>query len=169
MVKETVPTLFLTLTLFLGLNAQSFGQEKILVEGKGFGNLVVGSSKVEDVIRSLGKPDSVEQTESEYSKKFVYPKFGLKINFHDDTLNTISTLPNFDGNTSKGITLRSSLQDVEKIYGSPLVAPGRTKDNAKTWAYDGVIFWLKRSWISDWFDGIETIVIFDKSFRRSKN
>ncbi len=55
-----------------------------------------------------------------------------------------------------------------RIYGSPFVAPGRTKDNAKTWVYDGVIFWLKRSWIFNWFDEIDKIVIYDKSFRRAK-
>ncbi len=87
----------------------SSAQDKILIEGKGFEDLVVGSSKVDDVIRSLGKPDSVQSTKAEDSRNYVYSSVGLKINFHDDTLNTISTLPNFDGKTSKGITLRSSL------------------------------------------------------------
>jgi len=168
MAQMTVSKQILTLVLVLILIAPSFAQDKILVEGKGFGNLVIGSSKVDDVIRSLGKPDSVEQTKAEYSKNYIYSRLGFKINFHDDTFNTVVTLPNFDGKTSRGITLRSSLQDIEKVYGSPIVEPGRTKDNAKTWVYDGVIFWLKRSWISNWFDGIDKIVIYDKSFRRSK-
>jgi hypothetical protein len=123
---------------------------------------------VDDVIRSLGKPDYVEETKAEYSRNYVYSAAGLKINFHDDRLNTISTLPNFDGKTSKGITLRSSLQDIETTYGLPLVGPGKTKDNATTWVYDGVIFWLERSRISNSFDRIDKIVIYDKSFRRSK-
>ncbi len=168
MVQASVLKLFLRLIFFSGLISPSFAQDKILTEGKGFRDLVVGSSKVDEVIRSLGEPDSVEQTKAEYSRNYVYSRVGLKINFHDDTLNTISTLPNFGGKTSRGITLRSSLQDVERIYGSPFVAPGRTKDNAKTWVYDGVIFWLKRSWIFNWFDEIDKIVIYDKSFRRAK-
>ncbi len=168
MVQASALKLFLTLILFVGLISLSSAQDNILVEGKGFGDLVVGTSKVDDVIRLLGEPDSVEQTKAEYSRNFVYSRVGLKINFHDDTLNTISTLPNFVGKTSKGITLRSSLRDIEKIYGSPLVGPGRTKDNAKSWVYDGVIFRLKRSWISSRFDGIDKIVIYDKSFRRAK-
>jgi len=168
MVKVAVSKLILELFLFSILSARSIAQDNKLVEGRGFGNLVIGSSKVDDVIRSLGKPDSVEQTKAEYSRNYVYSRVGLKVNFHDDTLNTISTLPNFDGKTSRGITLRSSLQDIEKVYGSPLVAPGKTKDNATTWVYDGVIFWLKRSSISSWFDGIDKIVIYDKSFRTSK-
>ena len=147
--------------------AQSIAQDKILVEGKGFGTLVIGNSKVDDVIQFLGKPDSIEQTKAEYSRNYIYSKVGLTFNFHDDTLNTISTLPHFDGKTSRGITLTSSLQDIEAVYGSPLLAPGKTKDNAKTWAYDGVIFWLKRSGIFNRFDGIDKIVIYDKSFRRS--
>jgi len=168
MIQVTVLRLFLTLIVSSGLISVSFAQDTILVEGKGFRDLVIGSSNVDDVIRSLGKPDYVEETKAEYSRNYVYSAAGLKINFHDDRLNTISTLPNFDGKTSKGITLRSSLQDIEKTYGLPLVAPGKTKDNAKTWAYDGVIFWLKRPWISNWFDRIDQIVIYDKSFRRSK-
>jgi hypothetical protein len=111
----------------------------------------------------LGKLDYVEKTEAEYSRNYVYSAAGLKINFHDDRLNTISTLPNFDGKTSKGITLRSSLQDIEKTYGLPLVGPGKTNDNAKTWVYDGVIFWLKRSWISNSFGGIDKIVIYESA------
>jgi len=168
MAQVTASKQILTLILFLIFIEPSFAQDKVLVEGKGFGKLVIGSSKMEDVIRSLGKPDSVEQTKAEYSKNYIYSRLGFKINFHDDTFNTVITLPNFDGRTSRGITLRSSLQDIEKIYGSPIVEPGRTKDNAKTWVYDGVIFWLNRSRISTWFDGIDRIVIYDKSFRRSK-
>lgn len=169
MVKKTVSKLFLVISLFaVFITTQSFPHENILVEGKGFETLMVGHSKVEDVILILGKPNSIEQTKAEYRKNYFYPKIGLKINFHDDTLNTISTLANFDGNTSKGISLQSSLEDVEKIYGLPLVAPGRTKDNATTWVYDGVIFWINRSWIFNLFDEIEKIVIFDESFRRSK-
>jgi hypothetical protein len=168
MIQVTASRLFLTLVVFAGSISPSFAQDKILVEGKGFRDLLVGSSKMDDVIRSLGKPDYVEETKAEYSRNYVYSGAGLKINFHDDTLNTIMTLPNFDGKTSKGITLRSSLQDIEKTYGLPLVGPGKTKDNATTWVYEGVIFWLKRSWISNRFDGIDKIVIYDKSFRRSK-
>jgi hypothetical protein len=165
----TVSKLILALILCPILTAPLFAQDKILLEGKGFRNLVIGSSKVDDVIRSLGKPDSVEQTKAEYSKNYIYSRLGFKINFHDDIFNTFATLPNFDGKTSRGITLRSSLEDIEKVYGSPIVEPGRTKDNAKTWVYDdGVIFWLKRSWIPNWFDEIDEIVIYDKSFRRSK-
>jgi glycogen debranching enzyme len=83
-------------------------------------------------------------------------------------LNTISTLPNFDGKTSKGITLNSSLKDIEAAYGKPVVAPNRTKDNAKAWSYDeGVIFWIKRSRFLKRFQGIEKIVIFNNSWRRS--
>jgi Domain of unknown function (DUF4309) len=160
--------LVLTLILFAGLISASFAQDKILVEGKGFRDLLVGSSKVDDVIRFLGKPDRVEETKAEYSRNYVYSAAGLKLNFHDDTLNTITTMPSFNGKTSKGITLRSSLQDIEKTYGSPLVEPGKTKDNATTWVYDGVIFWFERSWISTSFDRIDKIVIYDKSFRRSK-
>jgi Domain of unknown function (DUF4309) len=165
----TVTKQILTLILFWTLIAPSFAQDKILLEGKGFRNLVIGSSKVDDVIRSLGKPDSVEQAKAEYSKNYIYSRLGFKINFHDDIFNTLTTLPNFDGKTSRGITLKSSLEDIEKVYGSPIVPPGRRKDNAKTWVYDdGVIFWLKKSWISDWFDEIDQIVIYDRSFRRSK-
>jgi len=160
---------FILTLVFLSVSiAQSLAQDKILVEGKGFGTLVIGNSKVDDVMRSLGKPDSVEQTKAEYSRNYIYSKVGLTINFHGDTLNTISTfstLPHFDGKTSRGITLTSSLQDIEAVHGSPLVAPGKTKDNAKAWVYDGVIFWLKRSGIFNRFDGIDKIVIYDKSFR----
>jgi hypothetical protein len=163
-----VSRFFLILVLLLGSIAESSAQDKVLLEGRGFGKLVIGNTKVDDVKRFLGKPDSVEQTEAEYSRNYIYSQAGLKINFHDDILNTISTLPNFDGKTSRGITLRSSLQDIEAVYGSPLVAPGKTKDNANTWVYDGVIFWLKRSWILNRFDGIDKIVIYDKSYQRSK-
>lgn len=163
-----VSRFFLILILLLASIAQSFAQDKVLLEGRGFGKLVIGNTKVDDVTRLLGKPDSVEQTKAEYSRNYIYLQAGLKINFHDDILNTISTLPNFNGKTSRGITLRSSLQVIEAVYGSPLVEPGKTKDNATTWAYDGVIFWLKRSRILNRFDEIEKIVIYDRSYRRSK-
>lgn len=163
-----VSRFFLILVLLSASIEQSFAQDKVLLEGRGFGKLVIGKTKIDDVTRLLGKPDSVEQTKAEYSRNYIYSQVGLKINFHDDMLNTISTLPNFDGKTSRGITLRSSLQDIEAVYGSPLVEPGKTKDNAITWTYDGVIFWLKRSRILNRFDGIDKIVIYDKSDRRSK-
>src|SRR5574341_1307028 len=94
MIQVTVLRLFLTLILFAGLISASFAQDKILVEGKGFRDLLVGSSKVDDVIRSLGKPDYVEETKAEYSRNYLYSAAGLKINFHDDRLHTISTVPN---------------------------------------------------------------------------
>jgi hypothetical protein len=52
MIQVTVLRLFLTLILFSGLVSASFAQDKILVEGKGFRDLLVGSGKVDDVIRT---------------------------------------------------------------------------------------------------------------------
>ena len=151
--------------IIVSFSAVCLAEEIILMEGKGFRNLIIGELSVNDVIQILGEPDSVE-TPKEWSLNHTYSSLGLKINYHNGTLNTISTLPNFDGKTSKGITLQSSLTDIEAAYGEPIVAPNRTKDNAKAWVYDeGVIFWLKRSKFLKRFEGIEKIVIENNSWR----
>ena len=142
----------------------TLAEDKILIDGKGFRNLIIGELNNDDVVRILGSPDSIDETPKEWRQNYIYSKMGLKINFHNGTLNTISTLPNFDGKTAKGITLNSSLKDIEETYGQPVVAPGRTMYTAKVWVYDGgVDFWLKRSRFFKGFDGIDKIVIHDNN------
>jgi len=154
-----------TILMIFFLTTICSAEEKILMEGKGFRNLIIGELCVNDVTQLIGEPDSIE-TPREWSLNHIYSSLGLKINYHNGTLNTISALPNFDGKTSKGITLQSSLDDIEAAYGEPIVAPKRTKDNAKVWAYDQeVIFWLKRSKFLKRFQGIEKIVIYNNSWR----
>ncbi|MCP5064776.1 MAG: hypothetical protein GY936_20315 [Ignavibacteriae bacterium] len=157
---------FIALILIFLFSSPCLEEEIVLVEGKGFGNLIIGELNNKDVVRILGEPDSIEETPKEWSRNYIYSKLGLIINFHNDTLNTIRTLPNFNGKTSNGITLNSSLEDIEEAYGEPNVAPYRTKDNAETWSYDeGVIFWLKRSRYLKRFKGIDKIVIYNNSWR----
>lgn len=140
----------------------SYAQDKILFEGKGFGGLIIGKSKVDDVIGKFGKPDHIEMTKAEYSRNYIYSKIGLKFNFVSDRLNTVTTLPNFGGKTSRGITLRSSLDDIKATYGSPDIAPGQTIKTSQVWTYPehGVIFWLRRSWLLKRPVGIDRIVIY---------
>ena len=159
---------FILLSIVL-FSSPTYAEDKILVEGKGFKNLIIGELNNEDMIRILGEPDSIEETPKEWSRNYIYSNLGLKLNFHNGTLNTISTLPNFDGRTSKGITLKSSLEDIEATYGQPVVASSTTKDKAKVWVYDeGVIFWLKRSRFLKRFEKIDKIVIHDNNQWRWK-
>lgn len=150
---------FSILSAFIG---SSYAQDKILFEGKGFAGLIIGRSKVDDVIGKFGRPDEIENTKVEYSRNYIYSNIGLKFNFHGEKLNTIITLPNFSGKTSRGITLRSSLDDVRATYGFPVLAPGQTIRNAPVWSYPehGVIFWLKRGWFFRRPVGIDRIVIY---------
>jgi hypothetical protein len=136
--------------------------EKVLIEGFGVDNLEVGKSIVNDVVGTYGEPAFIQKTKAEYSRNYIYPKLGLRINFHDDKLNTISSLPNFKGKTSQGISLESSLEDIERTYGEPDVATSKTKYTAKAWAYPkcGVIILFKKSLSKETFPGIDKIVIY---------
>jgi hypothetical protein len=144
------------------LHGYGYSQEHILFEGRGFRDITIGQSSKDQLLAKLGKPDKVEQTKARHSVNYLYKKLGLKFNFHGDRVNTISTLPNFRGQTSRGITLRSSLNDIRATYGQPELPPGQTIKKALVWTYPehGVIFWLKQRWLFATPAGVEKIVIW---------
>ncbi len=155
---------FLGIGILMVFVESSSAEGQILLEGRGLGGLVIGKSKVKDVIGEFGKPDRIETTKIADSRNYVYSKRGLKFNLYGETLNTVITLPNFGGKTSRGISLRSSLDEVRETYGYPDVAPGETINNAKVWTYPdhGVVFWLRRGWLLNRPMGIDRIVIYGR-------
>lgn len=78
-VQKAIVGLFFLLVLHSIVNAQLYVQEIVLTEGHGFGTLVIGSSKVGDVIQLLGKPDSIEETTFEYSTNYIYSSSNAKL------------------------------------------------------------------------------------------
>jgi len=124
----------------------------ILEEGVGYGPILLEKSTPQDLRKHFGPEDDIERTKVATSNNYIYRKLGLKFNINKSgRVNTIMTLPNFTGSTLKGISLSSSLIDIEKKYGkNPEVHPKKTKDTAMVWAYpeSGVIFWFKKSLVS---------------------
>ena len=149
---------------------ESATRANILLEGRGVSDIEIGQSKASEVLLAWGKPDNIENTPYQYSINYVYKRVGLKINFHHEIVNTISTLPNFGGQTSRGITLRSSRKDVRATYGEPERPPGQSLKRSIVWTYPhhGVIFWFKHAWFSREPNTIEKIVIWKSTGLRKE-
>ncbi len=140
------------------------GADIVLFEGVGMEGYELNKSTVDDILSTFGEPDYIEETAAEYSVNYLYFDMGIKFNLHGERLNTISTLPNYGGMTSQGLSLASSLEDIETIYGEPVVDPRTGKYSEKAWTYPnaGLIVWFKPCLSESAFPGIDKIVIFSE-------
>ncbi|MCK5708001.1 MAG: DUF4309 domain-containing protein [Candidatus Aureabacteria bacterium] len=160
LITYLVSLIFLSL---FHLTTYFYSKDIILLEGRGLKNCYFKKSTLEDIQREFGIPDSFRSNHSK-SENIVYSMYGLKFNICADKLNTIITLNTFKGKTSKGISLDSSLEDVERIYGTPKLESSKNKNDSKYWIYpkEGIVFWLDNSKSSNNKRCIKKIVICSK-------
>ena len=89
---------------------------RILFEGKGLEELVIGESSDVDVIALLGKPKETSRVAGHRNLYYEDVTFNIDGNFK---LNAILTEPGFAGKTKLGIQHGSGLDEIKKAYGKP--------------------------------------------------
>lgn len=122
---------------------------KVAREGVGIEGLRVGSSTMADVVKKFGKNYKTRKY-GKYSTAISYPKFGLAFYMcQTDAKKQIFDIEMrapYKVKTGKGVILgKSTLQDIEKIY-------GKSKDGLE---YRGVSFFYAN------FKGKKTVTVID--------
>ncbi len=122
---------------------------KVAREGVGIENLRVGVSTMADVVKKFGK-NYKSSNYGKYSTAISYPKFGLAFYMCQADKNKqifdIEIRAPYQVKTGKGIVLgKSTLQDIEKIY-------GKSKDGLE---YRGVSFYYAN------VKGKKTVTVID--------
>jgi len=125
-------------------------KDVVLLAGQGPEGLVLGKSRLEDLVARLGEPLQ-SQTWSSGSANHWFGR-GLVFNLKPDgTLNTLMTRPSFSGCTGAGIRHGDPRHRVLEVMGMP--KPAMT--NAWAWSYpEGVLFYF------DGYDRVSQIVVF---------
>jgi hypothetical protein len=118
-------------------------QSEVIIEGLGVGGIIVGNSRMSDVVLAYGEGFKLVQ-HNKYSYEAKYNDLGLSFYYcysdEEKKIFTIKIKPPFHGSTNKGIIVgESTLQDVFDLYGK--VKP-YTTTALETWAfkYEGVEF-----------------------------
>lgn len=105
------------------------GVVSTIYPGKGFDEVIIGKTNLDDIKKSYPKDYSIIEHGS-YSVEIACPKKGISFYFDNEEYNavkpdnkkyfkSISLTPPFKGRSTNGIVLgESKLSDVEKIYGT---------------------------------------------------
>src|SRR4051812_7155000 len=121
-------------------------ETRLIIEGVGVDNIIVGRSVMDDVIKTYGEEyDLIEH--NKYSYEIEYEDLGLSFWYrYEDAqkrIFCIAVRPPCKGITSRGIIVgESTLQDILNIYGE---SEAKTTTVTETWFYEypGVEFHLK--------------------------
>lgn len=88
-------------------------------EGIGVDAIEINKSTDENVIARFGKDYELEDGDG-YSKQIIYKNLGFSFSYYQaDREKKIFRIEVFNGTTSKGISVGSTLEDVLKAYGKP--------------------------------------------------
>ncbi len=147
-------------------NLETKDYEKLgakLMEEETVGNLKIGL-KASDLTSILGKPSEKTKNElwgadGEYHQTYKYSKLGVELdmigkNESDKVINMITIVSPCNYKTSKGISIGSNYQDVEKAYKDYLNTEFSYKESIVAGSnYGGVIFSFKNGKVASVFVG----------------
>jgi len=147
-------------------NLETKDYEKLgakLMEEETVGNLKIGL-KASDLTSILGKPSEKTKNElwgadGEYHQTYKYSKLGVELdmigkNESDKVINMITIVSPCNYKTSKGISIGSNYQDVEKAYKDYLNTEFSNKESIVAGSnYGGVIFSFKNEKVASIFVG----------------
>ena len=147
-------------------NLETKDYEKLgakLMEEETVGNLKIGL-KASDLTSILGKPSEKTKNElwgadGEYHQTYKYSKLGVELDMigkkeSDKVINMITIVSPCDYKTSKGISIGSNYQDVEKAYKDYLNTEFSYKESIVAGSnYGGVIFSFKNEKVASIFVG----------------
>lgn len=134
-----------------------------LMEEETVGKLKIGL-KASDLTGILGKPSEKTKNElwgadGEYHQTYKYSKLGVELDMigkkeSDKVVNMITVMSPCDYKTSKGISIGSNYQDVEKAYKEYLNTASSNKESIVAGSiYGGMIFSFKNEKVSSIFIG----------------
>ncbi len=134
-----------------------------LMEEEMVGKLKIGL-KASDLTSILGKPCEKTKNElwgadGEYHQTYKYSKLGVELDMigkkeSDKVVNMITVMSPCDYKTSKGVSIGSNYQDVEKAYKDYLNTASSNKESIVAGSiYGGVIFSFKNEKVSSIFVG----------------
>ena len=112
-------------------------EDVVLVAGQAPDGFVFGETRLADLVARYGEP----AVRDPYAKGGGNYRFGTGLEFNvnaADRLNTVKTLPGFEGRTGAGIRHGDARRRVIERMGMP--KPAMT--NARAWVYDGLVLWF---------------------------
>jgi hypothetical protein len=147
--NRKITLIFITIALLCqcGSKNNSVDEDNLIIEGEGVGKFRIGKTKLDDVVQMLGSDYSEGKHKNTLRTEADYKNKGLSFYYTNRDSSriiycVIFTQP-FNGKTTKGIGLNSSLKDLLEAYGRP---EWSTCDTCNIWTarYRGIEFEIER-------------------------